>query len=486
MAHKNSVNSRIVVVDDDPDVRSVLVEFLLELKYQVYEFESGVKAFEALQSDFNGEVSKHEIDLIISDINMPEMNGMEFVQRVKRQAPKIPVILMTAFGSIDSAIEATRLGAYDYITKPLKLSELAVVVDRAIRYQSLQKENQRLREQVQQGFSYGNLIGKSKSMREVFDMVGRVSKATANVLISGESGTGKEVVARAIHAQGPRKEKPFVALNCSSIPEQLLESELFGHVKGSFTGAIANKIGLFEEADGGTIFLDEIGDMDITLQAKVLRVLQEKNIKPVGGNQEKKIDVRVLAATHKDLKKSIQEGRFREDLYFRLNVIPITLPCLRHRREDIPLLANYFLEKYVKANAANIKGFTPEAMAKLVNAHWTGNVRELENVVERVVVLSQGEWIDAVDIPLMEEQNGESFFGAAVQDLPTIEELEKRYIRFVLDKTAGKKEKTAQILGINRRTLYRKEREYGFVDEGEGEENRQSLDLPEGDKVELQ
>lgn len=454
---------RLVVVDDDPDMRSVLVDYLEGQKYSVLSFSSGVEAFEALHSGFGGEFSEEDIDLIISDINMPEMDGMELTERVRKRAPEIPVVLITAFGSIDSAIEATRRGAYDYIVKPLKLAELSVTVERGIRLRRLKKENEILRDQVSQSWSYGKLIGKSKSMRNVFDLIERVSKATANVLITGESGTGKEMVARSIHEQGPRASKPFVALNCSSIPENLLESELFGHVKGSFTGAVNNKIGLFEEAHGGSIFLDEIGDMDITLQAKVLRVLQERKIKPVGSNQEKSVDVRVIAATHKDLTKAIKEDRFREDLYFRLNVVPIVLPSLRHRRDDIPLLVNYFLNKYVAVNQSHVKGFTPEAMTKMVRGYWSGNVRELENVVERVVVLCAKEWVDVDDLPLTENEGGEDFFALATVDLPTVEELEKRYIGLVLEKTGGKKEKAAQILGINRRTLYRKEREYGFV-----------------------
>lgn len=468
MAQKN-VYGNIMVVDDDPDMRSMLTDFLREENYKVFDFSLAKDAFDALYGDFNGEFSHHEIDLIISDINMPEMDGMEFAARIGKFAPEIPVVLITAYGSIDSAIEATKKGAFDYIVKPLKLSELGVTVERAVRFRKLKRENQVLRTEVNRSWSSGNLIGKSKAIREVFELIDRVAKATANVLITGESGTGKEVIARSIHQKGPRSSKPFVALNCSSIPEHLLESELFGHVKGSFTGAISNKQGLFEEAGGGTIFLDEIGDMDITLQAKVLRVLQERKIKPVGGNQEKEVDVRVLAATHKDLKKAIQEGRFREDLYYRLNVIPLVIPPLRHRREDIPLLANHFLAKYAAANHSSAKGFTNEAMAKLMGAHWGGNVRELENIVERVVVLCGSEWIRPEDIPLAEDGTAEDFFGSATGDLPTIEELEKRYIRLVLDKTGGKKEKAAHILGINRRTLYRKEREYGFA-VGEGDE----------------
>lgn len=458
----------VMVVDDDPDMRSVLVEYMESQKYEVLQYSSAKDAFDELHNGFGGRYSESELDLIISDINMPEMDGMEFAERLQKRAPEVPVILITAFGSIDSAIEATKKGVYDYIVKPLKLADLGATVERGIRFRRLKKENELLRSQVSGNWSLGQLIGKSKSMQGVFDLIERVSKATANVLITGESGTGKEMVARAIHGWGPRADKPFVALNCSSIPENLLESELFGHVKGSFTGAVNNKIGLFEEASGGSIFLDEIGDMDITLQAKVLRVLQERKIKPVGSNKERAVDVRVIAATHKDLKKAIMEGRFREDLYFRLNVVPIVLPSLRHRRDDIPLLANHFLSKYAAANNSTVKGFTPQAMSKMVSAYWAGNVRELENAIERAVVLSARDWIEPDDLSLAENEGGEEFFGSATVDLPTIDELEKRYIGLVLQKTGGKKEKAAQILGINRRTLYRKERDYGLVnDEGD-------------------
>jgi DNA-binding NtrC family response regulator len=309
----------------------------------------------------------------------------------------------------------------------------------------------------------GDVIGKSAGMKAVFDLVGRVSAATANILITGESGTGKEMVARAIHQSGPRMNKPFVAINCSAIPETLLESELFGHAKGSFTGAIQRKRGLFEEADGGTLFLDEIGDMNVSLQSKLLRVIQERKVRAVGENIARDVDVRLIAATHKDLKAAIKEGRFREDLYYRLSVIPIVIPPLRHRKEDIPLLAEHFLKKYAATNNAKVKGFTKRAMAKLVGLKWEGNVRELENMVERAVVLCQESLIDEADIPSPETRNAEEFFGSATTDFPTVSQLEKRYIQLVLEKTGGRKDKAAQILGINRRTLYRKEREYGLI-----------------------
>jgi DNA-binding NtrC family response regulator len=309
-------------------------------------------------------------------------------------------------------------------------------------------------------------------MLEIFDLIRRVSDAMANVLINGESGTGKEQVARAIHQNGSRAAHAFVAINCTAIPESLMESELFGHARGSFTGAHARKKGLFEEAEGGTLFLDEIGDMDLSLQSKLLRVLQERKIRAVGDTADRDVDVRVIAATHKDLKTAIKNGGFREDLYYRLNVIPIVIPPLRHRREDIPLLAESFLKKYAAANNSHVTQFTQRALTKMMAMPWEGNVRELENCIERAVVLCRGHLIDEHDLPMASDITSDSFFGEISGRFPTIEEFEKKYIKFILDKTGGKKEKAAQILGMNRRTLYRKEREYGFVSSARHTEKR--------------
>ncbi|MCB0367104.1 MAG: sigma-54-dependent Fis family transcriptional regulator [Bdellovibrionaceae bacterium] len=457
----------IIVVDDDNEMREMVTEFLSKAGYQVTAFPLATKAFEHLKAIVDTEGNLDCVDLVLSDIQMPEMDGIEFVERMKRLCSEVPVILITAFGSIESAIEATRVGAYDYIVKPFKLAEVEVRVARGVQVRRLKMENQVLRTEVQRNWSAGKLIGKSKAMHSVFELVDRVSKANANVLITGESGTGKEMVARAIHEGGPRANRPFVAINCTAIPETLLESELFGHAKGSFTGAVNRKRGLFEEAEGGTLFLDEIGDLDMALQAKLLRVLQERKIKAVGDNTYKDIDVRIVAATHKDLSEAIKDGRFREDLYYRLAVIPIHIPPLRHRKEDIPILARFFLQKYGSANNSPVKGFSSSAVEKLMNYRWDGNVRELENIIERVVVLSTKEIIDAPDLPVSGGTDTvEEFFATAVSSLPTVADLERRYIKYVLDKTGGRKEKASQILGINRRTLYRKEREYGFVDDG--------------------
>jgi two-component system response regulator HydG len=448
----------LVVIDDDAEMRSLLKDYLSETA-EVTEFPLASKALEYLKS-----IPQSDIDLIISDINMPEMTGLEFVEHAKVALPKTPVILITAFGSIENAIDAIRKGAFDYITKPFKLSEINVTIERALRFRELDSENLRLKKVIERNNSFADIIGKSPGMHQVFDLIERVGPAMANVLITGESGTGKERVARAIHNSGPRARKPFIAINCTAIPETLLESELFGHAKGSFTGAIGRKRGLFEEADGGTIFLDEIGDMEPSLQAKLLRVLQEKKIRSVGDNIDKPIDVRIIAATHKDLKAAIKNGGFREDLYYRLSVIPILIPPLRHRPEDIPLLAEHFLQKYAAANNARVKGFSPEAQGLLLGMPWEGNVRELENVVERAVVLCRGTQIDKADLPSLETTDAESVFAQATAQMPSLDELERRYMKFVLDKVGGRKEKASQILGVNRRTLYRKEREYGFVE----------------------
>ena len=466
----------IVVIDDDREMRALLKDFFSGQGFAITEFPTAKEAlarFESPATDLDG------IHLIISDINMPGMSGLEFAERFRRINAKIPVILITAFGSIETAIDAIRKGAFDYVVKPFKLDELSVTVNRALEFGQLRRENKVLRDEIRQSHSFAGILGKSPSMQEVFDLIKRVAPANANVLIAGESGTGKERVARAIHDLGPRAKKPFVAINCTAIPDTLLESELFGHAKGSFTGAVQRKRGLFEEAEGGTIFLDEIGDMDLSLQAKLLRVIQEKKVRAVGENVDRPIDVRILAATHKDLKQAIKNATFREDLYYRLSVIPIVIPPLRHRKEDIPLLADFFLKKYAAENGAKVQGFSKAAVARMMDLPWEGNVRELENLIERCVVLAKGEMIEEGDLPTGPVADTESVFAGASSQLITLEELEKRYMRFVLEKTGGKKEKAAQILGVNRRTLYRKEREYGWATDDGGESDGEGEDADE-------
>ncbi|MCM0607163.1 MAG: sigma-54-dependent Fis family transcriptional regulator [Xanthomonadaceae bacterium] len=466
----------IVVIDDDREMRSMLQDFLTAEGYEITTFPLAIDALKALRP--GGSLEKGspsiEVDLIISDLKMAQMDGMEFLKILQKERHEIPVILITAFGSIDTAIEAMKNGAYHYIVKPFKLAEMRVAIERSMEKRILSKDNEILRQEIRKNFAMGDtFLGRSPSMQQIFSLVKKVSHSIANILITGESGTGKEMVARAIHNSGSRASKPFIAINCTAIPESLLESELFGHAKGSFTGAIQRKKGLFEEASGGTLFLDEIGDMSPSLQAKLLRVIQERKVRPVGDNQMIDVDVRIVAATHKDIKAAIKEGLFREDLFYRLSVIPISIPPLRDRQEDIPLLAQHFLEKYSAQNGSQVRGFSPKVIDKLLKLKWEGNVRELENVIERAVVLATGSLIEESDIPNADVQSPDQFFNQSTQNFPTLAQLEEKYMKLVLDKTSGRKDKASQILGINRRTLYRKEREYGWVpsDSPEIEEN---------------
>jgi len=456
---------RILAVDDEAEIRELLTVFLTSEGYEVTCFESAAAALAAVRSADNGD----SFDIVISDLGMAQMDGMQLLKTLKSERPALPVIVITGDRNVDTAIEAMRNGAFHYVVKPFKLNELSVHVERAMEKRVLALDVLALRKEVHKNWELHQILGKSAGMKGVFDLIRRVAPSTANVLIRGESGTGKEMVARAIHALGPRADKPFVAINCTAIPETLLESELFGHAKGSFTGAANRKKGLIEEADGGTLFLDEIGDMSPVLQAKLLRVLQEKKIRPVGENTLVDVDVRIVAATHKDLKVGIREGTFREDLFYRLSVIPIQIPPLRERTEDIPLLAEHFLQKYVAENITlgndkRIRGFTKAALGKLIRLKWPGNVRELQNVIERAVVLCGETYIDDKDLPDPEGISPDEAYNAITKDFPTLAQMEERYIRVVIEKTAGRKDRAAQILGINRRTLYRKEHEYGLSD----------------------
>ena len=450
----------VVVIDDDPQMRSLLIDHLQLNNYTVKSFDDGLGAMKFLLSN---DTEASQVELVLTDIRMPEVDGLSVLRQLKPQRPDLPIIIMTAHASVETAVEGLRKGAFDYIVKPFKLSEISHAVERAIGFGRLQRQNKTLASELRNNWTKKEIVGKSPAIQEIFDVIDRVASAQSNILINGESGTGKEVVAKAIHNQSPRAKKPFIAINCTAIPENLLESELFGHAKGAFTGAHERKKGLFEEAEGGTLFLDEIGDLDMALQAKLLRVLQERKIKPVGDNQMKDINVRIIAATHKDLKKAIKEGNFREDLFFRLSVIPIVVPPLRYRQEDIPLLAQHFLNKYSVINNKLVTGFSTEALQKMMSMPWPGNVRELENMIERLVVFTRNSAIQANEIPNADEKGHESFYGEATQDSPTLEDLEKRYIQTVFEKTGGRKEKAAQILGINRRTLYRKLKEYNMA-----------------------
>jgi len=451
----------VLVVDDDAAMREMLVSLLEEEGLGALSADGADAALDRVRDD--------EFDAVISDIKMPGRDGIQLVGELREIRPETPVILMTAFCSIDSAVAAMRAGAFDYITKPFKREQVLVALERAFELRALEAENRRLRRAVDKTTSFGDLIGTSPAMREIFAMIRKVADTRSSILITGESGTGKEVVARTLHFVGARASKPFIPVNCTAIPEGLLESELFGHVRGAFTGAHASKRGLFEEASGGTLFLDEIGDMGLGLQSKLLRVLQDGEIRPVGGNRAITIDARIITATNKVLSKELEAGRFRQDLFYRLNVIPIHIPPLRERRADIPPLAEEFLRKHAGGEKRSI---SPEAMQVLVDCPWEGNARELENMIERALALSEHRELRPEDLPVDSREDPstnhpeESLLNNAAEHNLTLREVEDRYIDAILRHTGGNKVQAARILGINRRTLYRRsEHEENNVEE---------------------
>jgi two-component system response regulator PilR (NtrC family)/two-component system response regulator HydG len=440
----------VLVVDDDAAMREMVVSLLDDQGIQARSAASAAEAMERL-ADF-------DCDVVLSDIRMPGRTGIELLGEIRELRPDTPVVLMTAFGSIDSAVEAMHAGAFDYVTKPFQRDALMLRLERAFERRALEEENRRLRRAVDQTSSMGELIGQSPAMREIFALIRKIAGGRSSVLISGESGTGKEVVARTIHFSGSRSSQPFVPINCTAIPEGLLESELFGHVRGAFTGAHVTKRGLFEQAQGGTLFLDEIGDMGLGLQGKLLRVLQDREIRPVGGNTSVKVDVRIVAATNRDLRIEIDAGRFRRDLFYRLNVIPITIPPLRERPEDVAILAEAFLRKHADDRPRRL---TPSAIERLQRCKWEGNARELENVIERALALCDGAEIGVADLPIEKEGDAQvsdavSLVQEALDRQLKLAELEDLYIDRVLEHTRGNKVHAARILGINRRTLYRR------------------------------
>ncbi len=440
----------ILVVDDDAEMRELVHDVLKDRGHQVTIAGSGQEALRQL--------SEEDYAVVITDLRMKGMQGLELLSEVKRAYPDIGVVLMTAFGSVETAVEAMKHGASDYLTKPVKTDEMVRVVERVIREAALRREVSRLRREIHKEYSFHQILGKSKPMLDVFDLIRRVADSPTNVLITGESGTGKELVAKAIHYNSDRRNAPFVPVNCAAIPDMLLESELFGHVRGAFTDAKMDKRGLFEEAQKGTLFLDEISELPLMLQAKLLRAIQEKEIRRVGATKPIPVDVRIMAATNLILAEEVKAKRFREDLYYRLNVIELRLPPLRERREDIPLLVEAFLKKCAEARGKHVKGVGESALAMLVDYQWPGNVRELENVIERAVTLSRGEKIVLEDLPpAIQGARGERrvLDEAAERTLP-LHEVEKEYIIKILDKTGGNKYQAAQILGIDRKTLYRK------------------------------
>ncbi|HSB68230.1 MAG TPA: sigma-54 dependent transcriptional regulator [Candidatus Methylomirabilis sp.] len=444
---------RILIVDDEEQMRDLLVKVLEKNGYQVAVSGDGAQALAFLE--------KEPVDLVVTDVRMPGMSGMEALRAIKELNPEIVVIIMTAFGSIDQAVQAVKEGAYDYINKPFKIDEMLLTIEKALEERRLRHEVTTLRQELRTRYRFENLIGKSRAMQEVFSLIEQVAGSRSTVMIYGKSGTGKELVAKAVHYNSPRLSKAFVAVNCAAIPSELLESELFGHEKGSFTGAVATKVGKFELATGGSLFLDEVGSMRLDLQAKILRALQEREVERVGGTRTIKIDVRVIAATNRDLKKAVDEGTFREDLYYRLNVVPITLPDLKDRQEDIPLLANHFMQKFSMESNPNIREISKEAMAILLSYSWPGNVRELENVIERAVTLGRDPAIQPGDLP-PHLAGGADPLERALAKEATLEDLERDYIGVILRRTKGHQIRAASILGIDRRTLYRKIRRYSI------------------------
>jgi two-component system response regulator AtoC len=445
------METNLLVVDDDRAMRQMLAKLFRDHGYRVAEAESADEALEL--------AAEREFEAVLSDIRMPGRSGVDLVGELRRVRPETPVVLMTAFGSIDSAVSAMRAGAFDYITKPFEPNAVLFTIERALERRALEEENRRLRRAIDQTSRLGDLTGSSSAMREIFALIRKIAHNRSSVLITGESGTGKEVVARTIHYHGARADKPFVPVNCTAIPEGLLESELFGHVRGAFTGAHASKRGLFEVAHGGTIFLDEIGDMGLGLQSKLLRVLQDREIRPVGGNQPIQVDVRIIAATNKDLSLEMAEGRFREDLFYRLNVIPIHVPPLRERPEDIPPLVEAFLRKHGDGHPRRL---SPTAMDRILAQPWKGNARELENAIERALALSDSEEIGPEELPLGASEgsaaasSSDVLVRSAAQRKMTLRELENLYIDEILSLTGGNKVQAARILGIDRKTLYRR------------------------------
>ena len=451
----------ILILDDERNYLLILQTILEEEGYKVTALNDPETAL-----TFLGE---SEVDVLVTDMKMPRLTGREVLEHVKKGYPHIPVLIMTAFGSIEGAVEAMKLGAFDYITKPFSNEELLLSLSKAVQFARSQRENRMLREQIAERFALGNIIARAKPMLQILEMVQRAAPTKSTVLITGESGTGKELIAKAIHQASPRKDGPFVAVNCMAFGAGVLESELFGHEKGSFTGAVSRHRGRFEMADKGTLFLDEIGELSHDLQVKLLRVLQERTFERVGGSELIEVDIRVVAATNKDLQQAVKDGTFREDLFYRLNVVSLPLPALRERREDIPILAAHFLHKYSKEAGREFKGFTPSATDYLTAFEWPGNVRQLENVIERCVVLAPGEFIDAEDLP-PEIKDEESQFKSAVDLLPikldlaqTLDKIEAAVIRRALVRCDFVQSHAADLLGLSKSNLQYKLKKYNLA-----------------------
>ena len=455
----------ILIVDDEIAIRKALEKFLASLGYHVFAVTSGEEALKV----FGEEV----IDLALIDLVMPGMNGVELIKKLKEADPKMVCIVMTAFGTITSAVETMKAGAYHYLTKPFELDDVASLVATGLEHKNLKEENRLLRQQLKSKYKFENIVGNSEELSGVYNLIEKVADSDSTILILGESGTGKELVARAIHYNSRRANMPLITVNCAAIPEELLETELFGHVKGSFTGAHATKPGRFDAANGGTIFLDEIGDMSLKLQVKILRVLQERKFEPVGSTKTHDVDVRIITATNRNLEEEVKKRQFREDLFYRLNVIPIKIPPLRERRSDIPLLVQHFIQKFNKENDRHIEGLSKAAMNVLVKYDWPGNIRELENLVERLVILKPAGMIEEVDIPLAfgnikvnadsANKAVEAFrFDGSSNFRDAVENYEVDLIQKALEHTGYNKNKAAALLGLNRTTLVEKIKRKGI------------------------
>ncbi|PKK84068.1 MAG: hypothetical protein CVT49_05445 [candidate division Zixibacteria bacterium HGW-Zixibacteria-1] len=444
---------KILVVDDEQS----MCDFMeIMLTKEGYDVETTVSGSEAIQR-----TASSEYDLIIADLMMPEMSGLDLLKKVKKGRPNQELIVMTAFASVDTAIEAMREGALDYITKPFKVDEIKLVIEKSVNQKHMAEENSRLKQQLKHDYSFINFIGQSDEIINLKKLAAKVSITDSTVLVRGESGTGKDLVAKAIHAGSGRATGPFITINCAALPETLLESELFGYKKGAFTGAIKDKDGLFKMADGGTFFLDEVGNTSPAIQVKLLRVLEDKIITPVGDTKPIEVDVRLIAATNADLEQDVKAGKFRSDLFYRLNVIPLYIPPLRERADDLPILVDHFLKKYCDRNKVEPKTLGPEALEILNKYDWPGNVRELENCIERAVLFSRGNVINIDDFPSkIIEGKSRAIVSEETPETPTLESIEKAYIYYIMNKAKGKKAQAAKLLGIDNSTLYRKLERY--------------------------
>jgi DNA-binding NtrC family response regulator len=442
---------RVLVVEDEREMRAMLEKGLTRRGFTPVALPSADEALARLAAE--------DFDVVLTDLRMPGMDGLALCERIVLNRPDIPVVVVTAFGSLETAVAAIRAGAYDFVTKPIDVDALVLVLERAVQHRALRDEVRRLRQELGRRGDDGAVVGDSPAMKQAYALIDRVADLDSTVLITGESGTGKEVAARAVHSRGRRKAGPFVALNCAAMPEALLESELFGHAKGAFTDAKAARTGLFAQAHGGTLFLDEVGELPLTLQPKLLRALQERVVRPVGGDTEVPFDARIVAATNRDLELAVEEGRFREDLYYRLNVIGIELPPLRARGNDVLTLSQRFIEQFAARTGKRVVGLSPAAAQRLLAYGWPGNVRELQNCIERAVALTSFEQLTVDDLPERVRSYSapkEAPEPADVSELVTLEELERRYIHRVLDTVGGSRTLAARILGVDRKTLYRK------------------------------